>query len=652
MKLLEPCKIGNMELKNRVVLAPMSNNLMKDGFVTERAIRFYEAVAKGGVSLITCEDGIVDFPLGNNVKFPAAIDDDKYVPMLKKLNDTVHTYGAKTIMQLAHGGRRSGRVAKKSGCLDVTRGMIPVGPSEIAHPAPGYVVPKELSIDQIKQVVEQFGQGARRAVEAGFDAIGLHCAHMYLCGEFLSPWANKRTDAYGGSFEKRLTFVLEVIERIRKEAGDDHPIIVRMNGMEPEGGNSLADIRKIGNAFEKAGVDAIHVSVGFAATIKDPSFIPSIPSMRFADGPIVHLAENIKKGVKIPVIAVNKIRTPEFAEKILQEGKADMIALGRTLVADPDFVNKTAEGRYDDICPCISCCQGCIQNVVEKDLPMSCTVNPTAGREGEFQIEKAGKKKKVLIAGGGPGGLEAAIIAAKRGHSVTIYEKRDKLGGLLIEAAIPPHKTDINRLTDYFIKQVDKLGIKIVLNTEVTPSFVNNEKPDALIIAAGGDYVIPDIPGAESNHVILALDVLNEKVKPGKNIVIIGGGRTGLELAEFLGEKEIKTVIIEMQDSVGAGMPSQVKMPLMFSLEDYGVNIITLAEAKEITNDGVIIAQGDEEKLIQADTIILATGFKGKPEFNESFKDTAPEVFFIGNCVKQGNILDAVRKGFLAAINL
>ena len=652
MKLLEPCKIGKMELKNRVVLAPMSNNLMKDGFITEKAIRFYENIARGGVGLITCEDGIVDFPLGNNVKFPAAIDDDKYIPMLKKLNDTVHLHGAKTIMQLAHGGRRAGRVAKKSGCLDVTRGLIPVGPSEVAHPAPGYVVPQELSVDQIKHVVEQFGQGARRAMEADFNAIGLHCAHMYLCGEFLSPWANKRTDTYGGTFEKRLTFVLEVIERIRKEAGNDHPIIIRMNGMEPDGGNSLADIRKIGQAFEKAGVDAIHVSVGFAATIKDPTFIPSIPSMRLDDGPIVHLAENIKKGVQIPVIAVNKIRTPQFAEKILQEGKADMIALGRTLVADPNFVNKTIEEKYDDIRPCISCCQGCIQNVVEKDLPMRCTVNPMAGREGEFKLEKADKQKKVLIAGGGPGGLEAAIIAAKRGHAVTIYEKRNKLGGMLIEAAIPPHKTDINRFTNYCTKQVDKLGIKVVLNTEVTPAIVNDEKPDALIIAVGGDNLIPPIPGVENEIVVSALDVLNQKVELGKNIVIIGGGQTGLELAEFLGENGKKPIVIEMQNNVGAGMPSQVKTPLLFSLEDFGVNIITMAEAKEITKDGVMITQGGQERLVEADTVILASGFKGKPEFNESFKDTAPEVFSIGNCVKQGNILDAIQKGFLTAIKL
>jgi 2,4-dienoyl-CoA reductase (NADPH2) len=652
MKLFEPCKIRNMELKNRVVLAPMSNNLMEDGFITQRAINFYMARARGGVGLITCEDGIVDFPLGNNVRSPVGIDNDKYIPMLKKLNEAIHAYGTKTVMQLAHAGRRAGRVAK-SGYLEVTRGKIPVGPSELAHPAPGYVVPKELSTEGIREVVEQFGQGARRAGEAGFDAIGLHCAHMYLCGEFLSPWANKRTDEYGGSFEGRLRFVLEVIDRIKKEAGSAHPILLRMNGMEPEGGNSLDDIRRIAQAFEQAGVDAIHVSVGFAATIKDPTFIPSITSMRFSDGPIVHLAKNIKKGVHIPVIAVNKIRDPQFAERILQEGKADLIAMARTLIADPDFVNKAMEGKYADIRPCISCCQGCIQNVIEKDLPMSCTVNPMAGREGEFpMIDKADVHKKVLIVGGGPGGLEAALIASKMGHEVTIYEKQDRLGGQLIDSAIPPHKTDITRLTNYFKNQIRKRGLKVKLNTEVTPALVAIEKPDLVVIAAGAEPIMPEIPGVKRENVVTSVDVLEEKVEVGEKAVIIGGGQLGVELAEFLSEKGSKVTIVEMLSDVGIGMPSQTRMPLLFSLEDYGVNILTLTKAEEITESGVVVSQRGEKTLIEADTIALAVGYKGRQKFSESFKVSAPEVYSIGNSIKPGNILDAVNHGFEVAIKI
>jgi len=374
---------------------------------------------------------------------------------------------------------------------------------------------------------------------------------------------------------------------------------------------------------------------------------------RFSDGPIVHLAENIKKGVKIPVIAVNKIRDPLFAERILQEGKADLIALGRTLIADPDFVNKTIEGRYDEICPCISCCQGCIQNVLDRDLPMSCTTNPVAGREIEFPaIEKAEVQKKVFIIGGGPGGLEAALIAAERGHDVTIYEKRDRLGGLLIEAAIPPGKTDINRLTNYFKNQIKKLEVKVKLNTEATPALVAAEKPDVVVIAAGGEPILPTIPGVKRENVVIAVDVLEEKVDVGGKVVIIGGGWQGVELAEFLAAKGKRVTVVEMLSDVGIGMPSPARIPLLFSLEDYGVNIMTLARAEEITESGVIVSWRGEKKLVEADTVVLAAGYKERQEFFEGFKETAPEVHCIGNSAKSGNIIDATHQGFEVAMKI
>lgn len=650
MKLFEPIKIGKMALKNRLVLAPMSNNMTDNGFVTQEAINFYEARAKGGVGLITCEDGIIEYPLGNNVKNPVAIDDDKYIPMLTRLNKTIHAYDAKTIMQLSHGGRRAGRVAK-SGCLEVTRGKIPVGPTSLAHPAPGYVVPEELTKDRIEQIIEKFGNAARRAVEAGFDAIGVHCAHMYLCGEFLSPWANHRTDEYGGSFDGRLRFVLEIMARIRKEIGSDYPIIMRINGQEPRGGNTLEDIRKIAHALEKTGADAIHVSVGFAATIKDPEFIPSIPPMRFPDGPIVHLAENVKKGVRIPVIAVSKIRDALFAEKILREGKADLIAMARTLIADPDFPNKSKEGKYDDVRPCISCCQGCINRVLA-DFSLKCSVNPMVGREGELIIENAKAPKKVMVVGGGPGGLEAALTAARRGHHTVLYEKQERLGGQLMDAALPPFKSEINKLTNFYINQIKKSNISVKLNTFVTPEMIKGECPDVVVVAVGAEPLLPPIPGIEMDQVVTAVDVLRDKVKTGRKIVIIGGGQLGLEIAEFLGERGKEVTIVEMTGDIGTGMPSQIKMPLLFSLEKYGVEILTQAKAEGITRGAVEIGQGAGKKVIHTDTVVLAVGYKASQTLVESFKGTAPEVYFIGNCINPGNIIDAVNQGFEAAIKL
>ncbi|MFZ3372649.1 MAG: NADH:flavin oxidoreductase, partial [Desulfitobacteriaceae bacterium] len=288
MKILSPIKIGNLEIRNRVVMAPMTNNFAQDGFITERMIHFYAERAKGGVGLVTVEDGIVDFPIGNNAKNAVAIDDDKYIPMLQKLSAVIKKHGAQSAIQLSHGGRRAGRVSLHNGYLEVTRGQLPVAPSVLAHPFPGQVVPRELRVEEIEEIVEKFGQAARRAVEAGFDVISIHCAHMYLCGEFLSPWANKRTDQYGGSLENRMRFVLEIIARVQKEVGAEFPLICRMNGQEPEGGNSLLEIREIAQRLEMAGIKAISVSVGFGAVLQERNFISAEAPIGTPEGCIVH----------------------------------------------------------------------------------------------------------------------------------------------------------------------------------------------------------------------------------------------------------------------------------------------------------------------------------------------------------------------------
>lgn len=653
MKLFEPVKIGGMELKNRLVMAPMSCNMTDNGFFTDQSINFYQARARGGVGLITCEDGIVDFPLGNNTKNATAIDDDKYIPIFKRINQAVHQYGAKTVMQLSHAGRRAGRLAK-SGCLEMTRGKIPVAPSSIAHPVPGFVVPRELTVEQISQITGMFARGARRAIESGFDAIGLHCAHMYLCGQFLSPWANKRSDQYGGTLEKRLKFVLDIIHRIREEIGRDHPIIVRMNGQEPEGGNSLLEIRQIAQAFELAGADAIHVSVGFAATIKDPHFIPSIAPMRFPDGPIIHLAENIKKGVNIPVIAVNKIRSAAFAERILQNGSADLIAMGRALVADPDFVAKSLSGQPEAIRPCISCCIGCTGRV-SAGLPLSCSVNPSAGKEADLKIEVAPVKKKVAVIGGGPGGMEAATVAAQRGHEVVLYEKQNTLGGLLQDASLPPHKTEVRKLIDYYLKLIGRLNIEVHLNTTATPEMISAAKYDAVIVASGGHPIVNlPIPGIDGENVVTATDLLKEDAKAGGKVLIIGGGQVGLEVAEFLAAKGKKVTVVEVLDDVALDMPSQSRLPLILQLEKYGVEILTLTRAKTILKDGVVVAQigGERERKIEADTVVLAVGYQADQGFVDKFRGSAPDLHAIGNCLAPGNILEAVHQGFAVALQI
>jgi len=647
MKLFESFRIGSLELKNRIVMAPMSCNLGKDGFVTERMVRFFEERAKGGVGLITIGDGIVDTPLGNNVKESTAIDDDKYIPFLRKLTEAVKAHGAKICLQLSHAGRRAGRVSK-TGYLDITKGLIPVAPSSIPHPVVGQVVPRELTHEEIEEIVEKFGEASRRAIEAGFDAIGLHCAHMYLCGQFLSPWANRRNDEYGRDFRGRLRFVLEVIERIKREVGKTYPLIVRMNGEEPPGGNSLGEIQEIARRFEKAGVDAIHVSVGFGAPTKTPGLIPSVTPMRASAGCIVHLAENIKRVVSIPVIAVNKLGDISLAENVLQEGRADLIALGRPLIADPSLPLKAAEGRFDEIRPCIYCCKGCLQNVLEKDAPVACSVNPIAGREiEESPITPAEKKKKVLIVGGGPAGMESALITAERGHQVFLIEKSNQLGGQLSLASQPPGKKDIEPFRIYLINAIKKSGVNVELSREVTLEWINETQPNTAILATGSHPILPDIAGLQNRKTFTAREILEGSKLEGKRILVIGGGQVGCEVAEFLVEQEKEVTIIEILDDIAQDMDRINRLPLIMSLENSGVRIMKETAVSSVTDQGVWIDCYGKKSLLPADGIVIAVGAAPILEdVDIRIKEKIPEIHFVGDKVKAGGVLEAVQQGY------
>ncbi|MCF8110038.1 MAG: FAD-dependent oxidoreductase [Desulfobacteraceae bacterium] len=647
MKLLEPCTIGSMEIKNRFVMAPMSLNLNKDGFVTDSMVRFYEERAKGGAGLITIGDGIVDSPIGNNVIESTPLDDDMYIPALRKLTQAVHEHGSKIAMQLSHGGRRAGRAAK-DGYLKVTRGKIPVAPSALPHPVPGQVVPRELTKEEIKELVVKFGEAARRAVDAGFDAIGLHCAHMYLCGEFLTPWANQRTDEYGGDFEGRLRFVLEVIDEIKKKTGPQHPLIIRMNGREPEGGNTLEEIREIARRFQEAGADAIHVSVGFGAPTKDPGLIPSITPMRAPHGIIVHLAENIKKGVSIPVITVNKLGNVSYAETILQEGRADLIGLGRPLIADPMLPKKVMEGRSNDIRPCICCCRGCLQNVLEKNIPVACSVNAEAGHEMEkSNIKPAEIRKKVLVLGGGPAGMQTALIASQRGHEVLLVERGSELGGQLLLASLPPGKQDILPFTNYLVNQIKKSNVEVKTSTEILPEWLKENRPDIAVLATGSIPVMPEIPGLESRQAVSARMVLEGVELPGQDIVVIGGGQVGCETAELLAEQGKNIVIVEMLEGICKELDHINRIPLELALESHGVRILTKSKPLEITEEGVRVQHMGNEEFLPASHVVIATG--AKPAFDDVedvIRQEVSDIFVIGDKSAPQGILEAVRDGF------
>jgi len=634
-------------------MAPMTTHFADKGYVTERMIDYYEARAKGGVGLLTVEDGIIDYPIGNNTDNPLSIDDEKYIPMLKKLSAAIKEHGAVSMLQISHAGRRAGRLSPGSGCLEMTQGRLPVAPSPLAHPAPGFVVPEPLLIEEIEKIIEKFAQGAKRAVEAGFEIIGLHCAHMYLCEQFLSPWSNKRSDLYGGELKHRMKFVLDIIRRIKETVGEDFPIVCRINGREPEGGNSLPEIQEIARQLEKAGVHALHVSVGFGFVLWEKNFLPAEAPMGMPEGCIVHLAENIKKAVSIPVIAVNKIRHVAFAEKILQENKADMIALGRPLLADPEWPRKALNNQSLSIRPCISCCQGCVRGI-ETGQPITCLMNPLVGREKEIKIEVVPNEavKTVLIIGGGPAGLTTGVMAAKRGHRVCIWEKEDRLGGEMLLAMKPPRKQEFYEMLDYLERGVQKSGVEIHLNTEADAEGIMKVNPDVVVLATGSEILLPDIEGINNRNVITAITALKDESSVGEKIIILGAGSVGLETAEYFAGKGKKITIVEIQENVGMKMPSLTKVPLLLNLQESGVTILTKALVREITPEGITFEHQGMIKWLRCDTIIVCTGGQTDNGLTRQLKSAGQCVYSVGSCRVPGDILTAIHDGFWTGLKI
>lgn len=644
MRLFEPIRIGAIQVKNRIVMAPMTTHYAVDGYVSDRMVRFYERRAKGGAGLITIEDGIVDYPIGSNTDCPLAIDHDRYLAGLSKLADVIRANGAVSVMQLSHAGRRAGQVSPGSGCLKRTGGRIPVAPSALAHPTPGHVVPRPLTVPEIQSIITRFEEGAARAVKAGFDMIGLHCAHMYLCGQFLSPWANKRTDEYGGSLENRMRFVLEIVRRIKDRVGTKVPIVCRMNGREPEEGNTQEELMQFANALQQAGVDALHVSVGFASVLWDKDFIPAEAFTGMPEGCIVDLAATIKKAVTIPVITVNKIRHVEFAENVLQEGKADMIALGRTLLADPDWPLKARRNCPEDIRPCISCCRGCVGNI-ERGRPIECLVNPQLGRDEEFSVPPAHPacQKKVLVIGAGPAGLEAARSAAASGHSVSIWEWDETVGGKLRLAAKPPGKAELSELTEYLERAARKEGVEIVLGRKADLDAIKQFNPDVVILATGSRPALPSqLTCSEDARFIQAAEVVGGCNSIGQTVAIVGGGMVGLETAKILAESGHSVTVLEMLEEIGADIPAITRVPLLLGLREKGVRLLGGTTVKELCRQQVrwTGAEGSSG-FLTVDTIVLATGERPDETFKRELDRVFSRVYSVGDCKKPGDLLSA-----------
>lgn len=623
-RLFEPFNLAGMQLKNHIVMPAMSPDLSTDdGRITQTFLGYWEARARGGPGLMIAGYGAIEYPRGVTGLLKLGIDDDKYIPGLTDVASISHKYGARVAMQLNH----AGAYAQKSEI-----GVQPVGPSAVIVRTD---VPHELTVDEIHQLVRRFAEGAQRALTAGYDAIEIHAATGYLIDEFLSPAYNKRTDEYGGDLNHRAKFLLDILAAIRAVAPKGFPIWVRINGTEygVKGGITVELACELAQILEKDGVPALNI------TYYDK--VPPFPVQAEPAGSQLHLGEAMKKAVKIPIMLTGRM-TPEVGEKALADGKADLVIIGKQLFADPELPNKVLSGKLDDIRPCTSCwgCGG------RRNKPVVCVVNPDLGREREYRISPAMKKKKVMIIGGGPAGMQAAIVAAQRGHKVTLYEKAGRLGGNLERFAALPNMDNVRPVGPYFARQVNKAGVKVELGKEVTLDLVKRAKPDAIVLAAGTVTTVPDLPGMKSSKVITVPDVIDGKAAVGQKVVIVGGDMAGCETAELLAAKGKKVTVVEESGQLALKLAPYVRQrdPLVNRLVAAGVEMVTSARCLQVTDKGLEVEVKDGRKTIEADTIVLAL-FRSNQQLLQDLKTAVPEVHLAGDCAEPRDLMAAIHEG-------
>ncbi|MFC1930199.1 FAD-dependent oxidoreductase, partial [Chloroflexota bacterium] len=557
---------------------------------------------------------------------------------LNELAEAVQDYGAKVCVQFQLG---YGRVTNPHSRIIVE----PVAPSSQTCFFDQNVMARGLTMQEIRRLIKDFEVAADIVSGAGIDAIELNAHNGYFLDQFMSSLWNKRTDEYGGDLEGRLRFPLEIIEAIKRGAGADYPIIFKFALTHNfPGGREIEEGIEIVRRLEAAGISAIGVDAGSYET-----YHWAQPPVTQPPGCMVYLADMVKKVVNIPVIAIGKLGYPDLAERVLQEGKADFILMTRPLLADPEWPNKVKEGRQEDIRPCIGDHEGCIARL--KSLKYtSCTVNPAAGMERQFELKPAERKKAVLVIGGGPGGMEAARASALRGHNVTLWEKSNALGGNLIPASVPDFKQDFKRLIIYLTTQIRKLGVAIELGKEATPEQVLEMKPDTVFIAAGSIPIIPKIPGIEKRNVITAIDVLLGKKATGESVVVVGGGLVGSEAAIFLAQKGKKVTIVEILDSIARTLWYGNRLHLLGLIADASVKVLTETNVLEIRDNSIITTdkRGKKNEL-QCDTVVLAVGSQPNTELEKALKDKLPEVYAIGDCVEPRKVINAMWEGFRIA---
>jgi Pyridine nucleotide-disulphide oxidoreductase./NADH:flavin oxidoreductase / NADH oxidase family. len=650
--LLSKGKIGTMETRNRIVMTAMGNALANnDGTVSQRDINFYGARAKGGVGLIITECTIVDERGKGNTK-QICVYDDRFIPGLKALAEEVHKYDGKIVVQIYHPGRQG---------ISAINGNLPMmAPSDVECKVVRQPV-QAMSIQQIEEMVNKFVDAAVRIKNAGIDGVEVHGAHGYLINQFLSPYTNKRTDKYGGNLENRMRFLEEIVVGIKEKCGKDFPLLVRLSVDEflemvglPNEGLHIEESVKIAKRLEELGVDALDISCGIYETM-NVAWEPS----SYEQGWKVHLAETIKKSVNIPVIGVSVYRDPEFANRMIEEGKIDFAGSARQHFADPEWANKAKEGKLDEIRKCISCLY-CMESLMSADITgasAQCSINIQSGRERELNdFKEDGAKRVVAIIGAGPAGLEAARILAKRRFKPVIFEKSDKLGGQLQFANKPPKKEKINWLIDYLKTQIEKAGIEVRYNTVPTVEILKKLNPYAIFIAQGSNPIMPkSIRGIDRKNVLVAEDILSGKVRlNGKKVAVVGSGMTGLETAHYLAVDGNDVSVFEMADEIGPGLFFQNLIDILGHLGPFKVKLYPKHKLVEIGEDKVIFENTEtKENIYQVfDYVVLSLGRTPNTELIDEIKAAFDNVVVLGDAKQAGKIRNAMESGFMAAYNL
>ena len=639
--LLSPIKIGETTVKNRIFMPPLSTNLADKGYVTDELVEHYKARAKGGVGLFVTEVVTVE-PTYCYLPGDMCIYDDSFIPGWKKLADGVHEYGAKILPQLFH-------PAHMAFPLPGTPRLI--APSNVG-PYYAKAAPRAVTKEELKVIIRQFGEAAKRAQIAGADGVEIHAAHAHgLLGGFLSPLYNKRTDEYGGDIDHRLRLTLEVIEEVRRVCGKNFIIDVRISGSEyTDGGLNLNDMIYVAKQLEKAGVDFLHVSGG--TTIARGS---SIPAPGTPMGSHAATAAEIKKYVSIPVATVGRITEPWIAEELIANGKADICMIGRANLCDPEFANKVAAEKADDIRPCIGCLR-CLNGIMFGKR-VACTVNPSFELENEDTLAPAAEKKNVLVIGSGPAGMEAAFVAAKRGHHVVLCEKEAELGGLMRIAAVPIAKQDLTRLIQYMARRLEGAGVEVRLNCAVDQAMLEGEFKGYEVIAGAGaqPIVVPAFTGFK--QWMTADDVLAGRAFPGRKIVVIGGGSVGCETADYLAPlvndlypRNREITLLEMAPGVMASESGPGRSLLVQRMMAKGVQMICGAKVEKVDESSIWYTKdGQQHCIADADTLVLAMGYKADPALEEMLKAAGASYHLIGDANKVGTIKDAIGAGYETA---